>query len=109
MVLSLRFDISAGGVWFLDIRESISDAVASELVDGTQEWMLSAACGGIDPLEADREQMEALCSSCPVFEECAEYSLPLIRRFGNRSGVVFAGVRALGARTPDAVNSEDAP
>lgn len=86
----------------MDIRESISDRVASELVRGTQDWMLEAACQGVNPLEESPEHMEALCASCPVFESCAEYALPLIRDFGNRSGVVFAGVRASGVRTPDA-------
>lgn len=47
---------------------------------GNREWMVEAACLGLDPnlffpeRGEDSSQAKAICQSCVVIEECADYA-----------------------------------
>lgn len=55
--------------------------VGTELVAGRPDWMLAAACRGLDPelffppRGAPTDHAKAVCARCTVTAECLEYSL----------------------------------
>jgi hypothetical protein len=54
----------------------IAELLLDKLAADDQSWIEEGACttAGIDPFDPENEEeMLALCRSCPVFDQCAEY------------------------------------
>lgn len=58
-----------------DKPSQIAELLLDRLAD-TESWVDKGACveAGIDPFDPRKvKDMQALCESCPVFDQCAEY------------------------------------
>jgi hypothetical protein len=54
----------------------ISELLLDRLASDTEGWIEKGACveAGIDPFDPkNAKAMQALCATCPVFDECSEY------------------------------------
>jgi WhiB family redox-sensing transcriptional regulator len=64
-----------------------------ELYEGEPGWQALAACAGVDPelfFPARGEPTgtaKAICATCPVREQCAEYALARSEKFGIWGGL----------------------
>jgi len=59
-----------------DKPSQIAELLLDRLAADTDSWVDEGACveAGIDPFDPKNvKAMQALCETCPVFDECADY------------------------------------